>query len=367
MASTRDPRPVLAIALRGLLAVAGITAYLALKSQLQGGPLVAARFGLGVLLFTLLVDLGRSVAGTGPPLGGSLTPHRQRSRAQVDEAYDQLRSAIDRYILDGSLTQPLESAIEEAGRSQHLDEASIDELQDRLTSVQRPVEGTYRPLAVRLLAGLIVSVGLALGIATLAEGLGLAVVPPVLLVTGTSVATLQWRAQRAGARWTGLGLGLAGAGLFGLGALRITGIQPGVGIPLIVATVAIALGTIVATYRTDPRTDPWRIVERDLEDGLTGLRRAFLATLAGALVVLPLEPLVSTALALVGWPADLTFRLTVITLGTLAAFLTLEMVGTWLALTRGRRRAKRAQQARREATRTVLDAIDEASPREGTT
>lgn len=362
MAETNRTSIAGALALRGSLAAFAVVAYLVARPHLDPAPLVVARFGLGILFFTLLLDVGRTMRGKGPAIQGALGPHEQQARSQVDEDYAALRRAIDRYLSDGAIDDALTDAIDQAASAQGHDEATARSLERRVQeAAQRPDE-TYRPLGVRLVAGLVVAVGLAFAVATLAQGLGLAVIPLVLLVTGTSVATVQWRAQAAGARWTGLAIGLTGAGLFGLGAARVFLVQPGPGLALAAIAALIATGTAIATWRTENRPEPWRLVKPDLESYMDTLRQAFLVTLVTGIVVVPLEPFVASALTLAGLPSTLAFDLALIGFATVAAFLALEGAGTYLALERGRDSVERRRRLRSEALDDVLDEIDADTP-----
>lgn len=353
-----ETRPVAALILRGIIALAAVGTYALVRDDLGPGALVAARFGLGVLLFTLLVDVGRSIAGTGPAIRGNLAPHEQRARSQVDETYDRLRQALRRYVSDGDLTSPLVEQIRKAAEARDLGEEATRDLVEGVRSAASRERTRHRPLAVRLLAGGVVAVGLGLGAAMIAESLGMPLVPPILLVSGTSIATLQWRAQASGARWTGLVLGLLGGVLFGLGSLRLVLLQPSVGVPLLVVAGLVLVGTLVATWRVDRKPDPWRIVEPDLETSMDGLRRAFLVTLVAGVVVFPLEPLLASILSAFQLPRELALRTALVGFITVTAFLTLEMTGTWLALTRGRRRAEGRQENRRDAVEAVLEKLE---------
>lgn len=354
------PFAVLTRAVLGLLAV---LAYLATRPLLDEAALAAARFGLGILLFALLLDLGRSVAGTGHPLRGHLSAHVQRADAQVDEDYQRLRSALEAYIEEGEVAEDLLDHVHQAAQARGLAGKRARRLDGTLREAARPRGPTNALLAVRMLSGLVVALGLGLTAATMAESLGMAVVPPVLLVTGTSIATLQWRAQDAGARWTGLAVGLAGLGLFALGALRfLTASIAAGGLLLAITTMGLA-GTAWATWRTSRGQDPWDVVEQRLESTTTKLRRAFLVAMVAGVVVFALEPLLTSLMGLLGLPTALGFEVPALLIATVVAFLAIEGAGTWLTLTRGRRRAESDRRARQQAIATVLARLEDARTR----
>lgn len=322
---------------------------------------MAARFGLGVLLFALLLDVGRTVAGTAPAVRGNLSPHQHQAQPRADARYSDLQSAFHRYIEGGTLAPGLVDHVRKAASARGLETSQRQALVHELQEAGLGSEHEKRPLAVRLLSGSIVSLGLGLTAATLAETLGMAVVPPVLLVTGSSVAMLQWRAQAAGARWTGLALGLIGTLLFGLGALTVLAVQPGLGAVMLLVSTTMLAGTGWATWHTSEDQDPWALVETELEDTLTRLRRAFLITLVSGLVLFPLEPLLANLVLALGGPRNLGLEVLVIAFATVTAFLAIEGVGTWLALRRGRRQVQRTRQRRQQATDAVLTRLDEVS------
>lgn len=348
----------LAVASRALVALAAVVAYLGARTVLDPAALAAARFGLGILLFALLVDLGRSIAGTGRPLRGALGLHRQRARPQVDEAYDELRSAVREYVDEGRLSPTLLDRVHQAGDARGLDEASRRRLDLLLREARAPSGPTRALLGVRLLAGLVVTIGVGLAAASLAESLGIVLVPPVLLVTGTSLTMLQWRALEAGATKTGLLVGLTGLSLFGLGAVRYWTASTLAG--LVLGTIALLglAATLAAAWRNDSRPRPWDVIEADLTASVTTLRRAFLLALGAGVVVFLLDPLLG-GLADVSSVLDVGLELAAIAIATVLAFLAIEGTGTWLTLTLGRRRAEGDRRDRRQAMDRVLAHLDQ--------
>lgn len=357
MSRTRPAHAPLAVALRAVVAMLAVLAFLAIRPALSAGPQAAARFGLGILLFALLVDLGRSVAGSGPVLRGHLAPHRQQAEAQVDEAYERLREAVGAYLEEGRPQPALLEEIDQAAAAQGLPAKERQRLTDRLQRAGRPRAPAASLLTVRLLSGLVVTLGVGLLAAVLAENLGMMPAPPVLLAVGTSIATLQWRARDAGARWIGLALGVLGAGLFALAALRIFALSPAVGGLLLLPAGLGLAGTVYATWKA-PATDR---LEEDLDATLTKLRRAFLLALLGGVVVLLMRPLLEAFLEAVGLSADPVIEVSLILLVTVFVFLAVETAGTWLALRREGHRTGRDRRRRREAIDDVLDRIEDAS------
>lgn len=357
----REPRPVdaaLAIAIRASLALVAVVAYLGARTVLDPGPLAAARFGLGILLFALLVDLGRSIAGTGRPLRGALVPHRQHARPQVDEDYEELRSAMQGYVDEGRLPPVLLDHVRRAADARGLPDAEARDLATELREAAGPSGPVHALLGVRLLAGVVVTLGLGLAVASLAEGLGMAIVPPVLLVTGTSLAMLQWRAHEAGAAKMGLVVGLAGVGLFGLGAVRFWTASPIAGGALVVVALLGLAVTLRATWREEARAHAWRVVETELAAAMTKLRRAFLLALGAGVVVFTLDPVLG-AVREVAPIVDVGLEMAAIAIATVLAFLAIEGTGTWLTLTLGRRRAENHRRQRRRAVDHVLDTLDD--------
>lgn len=354
MSRTREAHAPIAIAIRAVLAMLAVLTFLAVRPMLEAAPQAAARFGLGILLFALLVDLGRSVAGSGPPIRGPLAPHRQQAELQVDEAYERLREAMQAYLERGRTEPGLLDGLAQAARAQGLPEEEQRALEAQLREAADPRASAGSLLAVRLVSGLVVALGVGLATAVLAEHLGMPLSAPVLLTVGTSVATLQWRARDAGARSTALALGLFGTGLFGLGALRIFSLSPGVGGVLGLVAGLGLLGTLVATWRA-PEAPP---AVEDLDATMSQLRRAFLVVLVVGTVVVLLEGALAAILSLVGLPGDLLVELAMILVATVMAFLAVETAGTWLARRRETHVGQRQRRRRREALAEVLDELD---------
>lgn len=358
MSRTRESHAPIAVAFRAVLAMLAVLTFLAVRPALDPAPQAAARFGLGILLFALLVDLGRSIAGTGPPVRGPLTPHRQQADLQVDEAYERLRAALQAYLERGRTEPGLLEGLEQAARAQGLAGEERGALERRLREAADPRAPAGSLLAVRLVSGLVVALGVGLATAVVAESLGMPLFAPVLLTVGTSVTTLQWRARDAGARGTGLALGLLGIGLFGLGALRIFSLSPGAGTVLGLAALVGLLATVAATWRAPD--EPAQI--EDLDETMTQLRRAFLVALVVGTVVVLLEGALTAFLALVGLPGDLIVELAMIVLATVMAFLAVETAGTWMARRRETHVGRRQRRRRREALGEVLDELDRSAP-----
>jgi hypothetical protein len=354
-ASTADAP--LAIVPRAAIALVAVVVYLGARTVLDPAPLAAARFGLGILLFALLVDLGRSIAGTGRPIRGALAPHQQRARPQVDEDYEDLRSAMQAYVEEGRLAPLLLDHVHQAAQARGLEDPS-----QRLAEQLRAAAGARAPtralLGVRLLAGIVVTLGLGLAVASLAQGLGIAIGAPILLVAGTRITILQWRAHQAGAPKTGLALGLVGVGLFGLGALRFFTASPLTGGLLAVLALAGLVATLHTTIRNEATDPPWGVVEHQLSGTLAKLRRAFLLALGAGVVVFTLDPLLAGFLSLPG-ALDVTLEVATVAIATVLAFLAIEGTGTALTLVVGRRRAEGDRQARREAVDRVLAHLED--------
>jgi hypothetical protein len=355
-ASTADAP--LAIVPRAAIALVAVVVYLSARTVLDPAPLAAARFGLGILLFALLVDLGRSIAGTGRPIRGALAPHQQRARPQVDEDYEDLRSAMQAYVEEGRLAPLLLDHVHRAAQARGLGDAASQRLAEQLRAAAGARAPTRALLGVRLLAGIVVTLGLGLAVASLAQGLGIAIVPPILLVTGTSITMLQWRAHDAGAPKTGLALGLVGVGLFGLGALRFFTASPLTGGLLAVLALAGLVATLHTTIRNEATDPPWGVVEHQLSGTLAKLRRAFLLALGAGVVVFTLDPLLAGFLSLPG-ALDVTLEVATVAIATVLAFLAIEGTGTALTLVVGRRRAEGDRQARREAVDRVLAHLED--------
>jgi len=351
---TREASVPLSIAIRTVLAMLAVLGYLALRDVLDPGPAAAARFGLGILLFALLVDLGRSIAGTGPALRGHLGPHRQRADPQVDEAYEDLREALSAFLDRGELRPQLVDGLEQAAQARGLGEAERERLHRRLREAGEPHASPTSLLAVRLLSGFVATLGIGLASALLAEGLGMALFPPVLFATGTSLGMLQWRAHDAGARWIGLSLGLLGTGLFALGAARILSVSLVAGSAIMLVAAAGLAATIHATWTAPGRAR----IEADLATTVARLRRAFLLALLAGLVVFGLDPVFSALLDAAGLPTDALTDLARVLVATVLGFLAVETAGTWLTLHRESRRGPRERERRRQAVDAVLDELD---------
>jgi F0F1-type ATP synthase assembly protein I len=339
----REVATPLAVTVRVLVAALAVLAFLTARPLLDPAPQAAARFALGLLVFALLVDLGRSIAGTGPVLSDGFTPHRQQAQAQVDEAYERLREALDAYVERGEIPETLLDRLALAGAQDR------EDLHERLAAATEGHQPGASLLAVHLVSGLVVALGVGLGGARLAEALGMPLPAPVLLLVGTSIGTLQWRAHRAGAAGTGLAIGLAGVGLFGLGALRLYALAPPVGLTLGLIALAGLAATIQATRKTR-RRGPEPL---DLDAKLARLgRSAPLALLAGVVGLLA-EPLLAGLLEAVGLPGELVVDVGGILLATVLVFLAVEATGTGLM----RQLGDPEDPQRRQRRRAALDAV----------
>lgn len=358
-----EPETPRGLVLRAALAAAGIAAFLLARDSLSPRALVTARFGIGVGLFALLVDLGRTLVGARDPLEGEITPHRQDATPRVDDRYKRVHEPVKRFVDEGVWTQSYEALLEEAFDAEDVPPADRERALAQARDAATPRRPAGPPVTGALLAGTVVTVGLSLAVGTLMEALGAPVLGPVLLVVGIGLGLLQLRAHDTGARWLALALGLVGSATVGLIGFQMGTLYPG---PWWLV-VALGGGMLVATFALailgDATPPPWDRLEPRLTERLSTLRRAFLLALLGGGVLFPFKPLLEELFAIIGWPFEVPYRITTLGYGTLAAYLAIEMGATWYGLSNGREQA-RAQRAQRVAANTaILDLLDEHAPR----
>jgi len=352
-----DRAAVAGLALRAVLAATAVVAFYFAQQTLGPRARIVARFGLGVGLFALLVDAGRTVAGRGPPIDDAFTPHQQRATEQVDETYADVRTAVEHFVEDGVLTRDLEQTVQDTCRARGLDEPDLERVLDELQAAAREGPDTHRPVSVGLLAGFGVTIGLSLAVATVAQATGLPVLAPVTIVGGVSITMLQLRARRGRANHTALALGVLGSVLTGLGGLQLGAVTVAGVFVLGIALAGLA-GSIVAWWTHEERREPWRRVRREMRANLTSLRRAFLATLGIGVVLFPFKPALDALASAIGLGLDTPYQVAVIAFVTVATYVALEGAGTWIALARDQREAQRQRETRASTIRAVLDELD---------
>lgn len=352
------------LALRALVAAAAVVAYLLVRGGLEARALVTARFGIGVVLFALLVDVGRSLVGVHDPLEGDLRPHHQRAEPLVDDRYERVHEPVKRFVDEGVWTSSYESVLEEVFESEDVPRAERRRVIEQARQAAASERPAGPPILGGLASGIVVTFGLALAVGILLEAVGVPVLGPVLLVAGVALAVMQLRAHDGGARWLALGLGVAGAGTVALAALRLSIGFPGPWWVLLGFAVVMALASAALAILGDATPPAWSTVEDRLEDRLVTLRRAFLGTLLAGGVLFPFEPLLAEAFAAMAWPFEVPYRVATIGYGTLAAYLAVEMAVTWYGLSQGRERARDQRERRVEANAAILDLLDEHAPRQ---
>lgn len=361
MGQRADGVPARGLVLRALAAAGIVTAFLLLRSRLSPRALVTARFGVGVALFALLVDVGRTLIGADPPVDGQLRPHEQTARPLVDERYRRVHEPVKRFVDEGVWTSSYEHLLEEAfdaaGAPTRTRETVMEDA--RRAAEERRPPGPPVPLALG--SGAIVVVGLAITTGMLLEALELPVTGPILGVLGLGLAILQVRAHDAGRRWTGLVIGLLGAGAVVLAGLRLGARSTGPWWIVQGMGILLALGTLALTAQAREGPPPWEQLEAELEERFRTLRRAFLAALLAGGVLFPFEPLLAELFTALGWPLDVPYRIVTAGYATLAAFVAVEMAAVWYGLSRGREEARRQRRRRIEANRAILEAIEARS------
>ncbi len=363
MASTRTAEgatpAVPGLALRFTLGAITILGYLAVRGSLDPAPLVAARFGVGITLFALLVDVGRSLAGAAAPVQTDARPHRQEAQPLVDDAYRNVHQALARFLHDGRWSNRYETYLREAMDLRGVPEATQeDALRQARQTATGPPYG-HRPLSMALISGLVAVTGLTAVIGVLLGNLSdVALQGPLTLVAGLGIYTLQLRPMRTGHRWVTGGIGLLGAGLAGLGTAQMAAGSQGPWGLLYLGAGALALGTVGIVVLSDFTPPAWRQVRQELEGELVTLRRAFLAVLLAGLVLFPFQPLLEALFQALGWPLGTPYRMAVIGYATAAAFLALELASAWYALARGDSQARAQRRARVQANEHLLSLLD---------
>jgi hypothetical protein len=358
-----DRRRALRVGARAGLAVALVVGFALARDRLDPRALVAARLGLGVSLLALLVDTARVMAGARTPVGEDLAPHRQRAEPLVDERYERVHDPVTRFVDEGVWTSALDAVLEEAAESAGAPERDRRRAVERARETAEAPRPAGEPVAAALLAGLVVAAGAGLAVAALLRAVGLPTFGPSVLVAGLGLAATQVRARRAGARWSGLACGLAGALLVAVGALQAGVAYAGPWRLVALLAVPVALGSLELAWLGPARQPPWPVLEDQLERRRAALRRAFLVALAVGAVLFPLKPALDAAADALGAPIGAAYPVAAVLYATVAAFLAVELIGAGYALTRGRRRARDNRSRRVEALEALLDALDEHAPR----
>lgn len=347
------------LALRFTLGALTILAYLAVRDSLDPAPLVAARFGLGITLFALLIDVGRALAGAAAPVQATARPHRQEARPLVDDAYRNVHDAMERFLHDGRWSNRYETYVREAMTLRGVPEGTQEEAIEQARSTATGPPYGHRPLSMALISGLVAVVGLAAVVGVLLGNLdGLALQGPLTLLVGLGVYTLQLRPMRTGHRWVTAAVGLLGAGLAALGTAQMAAGSQGPWGLLYLGAGALALGTVGIVVLSDFTPPAWRQVRQQLEDELVTLRRAFLAVLVAGLVLFPFQPLLEALFQALGWPLATPYRMAVVGYATAATFLAIELASAWYALARGDSQARAQRQARVQANEHLLSLLD---------
>lgn len=364
---TRDAAIGRGIVLRAAVAAATVVLFLVARDALSPRALVTARFGLGVALFALLVDVGRTLVGTRDPVHGEIQPHRQRAEPMVDDRYERVHEPVQRFVDQGVLTDAYEQIVREALTAEGVPAREQDALLDEVHHAADADRPAGPPLASALAAGLVVTIGLALATGTLMEALTLPVTGPVVVVLGMGIGLLQLRAHDANARGWALGLGIVGAATTALGGLRLATRYPGPWWLVLVLAGGLLVGTVALFWLADTTAPPWRAVETQLTRRFEALRRAFLAALLAGGVLFPFEPLLEELFLALAWSFKVPYRLATIAYGTLAAYLALEMAGTWFGLSQGQARAAEQRRRRLAATTAILERLDQHAHEMATT
>lgn len=351
------------VVLRALAGVLLVTAYLLTRDALGPRALVSARFGLGVALFGLLVDAARVLVGEGTPLQGELAPHRQQAEPIVDDRYERVHEPVTRFVDEGVWTSAYDAVLEDAFEAVQAPGHVRRTVLDQARETARAERPAGEPVASALLAGLIVSTGCAVAIARLLALGGRPVFGPLLVVLGLGLGATQLRVRGPGGRWTAAGLGALGAGLVTLGAFQTTVAYPGPWELLVGLAAVLLVASLGLALTGEPARPPWPRLRERLETRFERLRRAFLGVLLAGGVLFPLEPLLEELATGIGLPFQGPYQVATILYVTLAAYLAVELAGTWYGLSRGRRRATRQRRQRVDANRAILDVLDEHAPR----
>lgn len=351
------------LAVRAVLGMLVVTGFLLGRDSLDPRTLVTARLALGVALLALLVDAARVFVGARDPVHGDVAPHEQRAEPLVDERYERVHEPVTRYVDEGVWTRAYTSVLQEAFEAVDAPPEDRERAIDEARQAAEHPRPAGEPLGASLVAGLLVTAGATLAIATLLDVAGLPAFGPALVVAGLGLGATQLRTRRTGSRWLSLALGVAGAASVAVGALQTSVAYAGPW-SLVAALAAIMLAASVAlTWLGEASPPPWPTLATRLEDRLTALRRAFLLVLLAGGVLFPLKPLLEGLAGAAGVPFDGAYRVAVILYATLAGYLAVEMTGTWYGLDRGRRRAREHRQARVDANEAILDLLDDHAPR----
>lgn len=350
------------LALRLLGATGSLALYLLVRDGLGPAALVAARFGVGLLLLALLVDLGRALAGVAPPVMGSFRPHEQRAEPLVDETYRQVHGAVRRFVDDGVFTDAYRSTLQGALAQRGVLQVHQREALEAAAraAVERAPSARHPALAVA--GGLVVVLGSAAAIGVLLESQRIPLAASLLAILGVGVSALQVRPLALGDRWWTLGTGLAGALLLLVGARGLEAAHGGAWGFLQFFALALAAGTIALTVLHSFARPSWREARAQLEDELSTLRRAFVAVLLAGIVLFPFEPLLAALFQALGWGFDVPYRMAIIGYATITVFLAVELTGAWLALGQGEQKEAALRRRRIEANDALLDLLESPGP-----
>lgn len=344
--------------LRALGAAASVFLFAVIRDDLSPEALVVARFGLGIVLFALLVDVGRAIAGTNDAVEGDLGPHVQRADPMVDQRYRRVHSAVERFLEHGVVGQRYRDLVEEAFEARGLPRDQRTELLAQAEETAGGEAPGHRSVGLGLASGFLLVAGTTVTLGILLEGLNVPLRGALTAIAGLGTVLLQLRTVRARAQVATAAVGFGGAALLGLGGSWMAS-ELGAGWQAVTyVAVASAILTGVVVLVRDPEPMPWSEIAEELEDELASLRRAFLVTLATGVVLFPFEPLLAAFFEAMGWPLEVPYRIAVAGFVTATAFLGAEMVAAWYALRHGRRRARQLHDDRVAAHEAILDALD---------
>lgn len=335
-----------------------VAAFFLLRDALAPRSLVAARFGLGVALFAVLVDAGRRLVGVGDPVEGRISPHEHRADPLVDERYERVHEPVTRYVEEGVWTRSYETVLEQAFEAREVPESARQGALDRAREAAGLRRPGGEPVVGSMVAGLIVTLGSGWLVGTVLDALGLPLFGPVLLILGMGLGLLQLRAHDAGARWLGLVVGVAGAAVVVVGALQMATRFAGPWWGLAGFGVVMGGASVALAVKRDADPAPWERVRRELVTRLDRLRGAFLPLLVLGGVLFPFHGFLEDVLAGLSVPFATPFRLVTIGYVTLVAYVVVEALSTWYGLHRGRRRAREQYERRVQANGALLDLLD---------
>ena len=362
-AGTTHRVPGLFLRLAG--ALFAIATYVLVRDELGPAGRVAARFGLGITLFALLIDLGRAAAGASAPLLGTFRPHRQRAEALVDDDYRDIHTRLRRFLDDGDYDsgyeQLMRAALEERGVVGEQAEVALQEAE---RSARDPPPSP-RPILFVIAGGTILVLGSALALGVVLEAAQVPLTAPLLLMTGFGLVALQARTvglrHRAGTAVVGLtGALLVYLGATGLAANHDTAWGAFQWIALLLAGATLALVLLLKQERP-----AWHRVRATIEHELLALRRAFVATLLAGVVLFPVRPVLAALFDALGWSLEAPYRIAVIGFVTLALFLGIELAGAWTALAKGDRQARKLREARLAANDRLFALLEGREITEG--